>query len=107
MSIIWTVSQVERNTDNGVNQVHWYASKTDTVDAVDHSGRSYGSISFAPDTTAAGYISWDVLTKSDVLSWIAASLGSETVASLEAAIESQIAESKAPSILFGYPTNWE
>jgi len=107
MAVTWDVSQIDRSNTNAVHTVHWRASKTETVDSVDHSGSGYGTCSFTPDPTAEGYISWDALTKVNVQAWVQEKLGADAVAAIEASIASQIAESKAPTVLFGYPENWE
>ena len=35
MAVTWTISTLERNTDNGVVVAHWRASDSETVGEVD------------------------------------------------------------------------
>ena len=52
MAVTWTISTLERNTsDDGVVVAHWRASDVDG----EHSGSSYGTCGFTPDSTAEGY----------------------------------------------------
>ena len=45
MAVTWTISTLERNTDNGVVVAHWRASDADG----EHVGSSYGTCGFTPD----------------------------------------------------------
>jgi hypothetical protein len=107
MAVTWKISQLERTPQDGINRVHYHLSDSETVGEVTHNGQSYGTVSFTPDATKDGYVSWDSITKETVLSWTRDALGSAAVAAMEASIAAQIAESKSPSILFGYPEGWE
>ena len=48
MAVTWTISTLERNTDDGVVVAHWRASDSEVVgtgdDAVTHSGSSLSLI---------------------------------------------------------------
>ena len=104
MAVTWTISTLERNTDDGVVVAHWRASDSEVVgsgdDAVTHSGSSYGTCGFTPDSTADGYVAYDNLTEETVIGWVKADVDADAI---EASIASQIAESKAPSISVGVP----
>jgi len=99
MAVIWTISTLERNTDNGVVVAHWRASDVDG----DHSGSSYGTCGFTPDASADGYVAYDNLTEENVIGWVKGSMGEEAVTGVEDSIAAQIAESKAPAISVGTP----
>jgi len=99
MAVTWTISTLERNTDNGVVVAHWRASDVDG----DHSGSSYGTCGFTPDASADGYVAYDNLTEENVIGWVKGSMGEEAVTGVEDSIAAQIAESKAPAISVGTP----
>jgi len=97
MAVTWTIAQLERNTDgNGVVVAHWRASDADG----DHSGTSYGTCGFTPDSTADGYTPYDSITEAQVIGWVKADVDADAV---EASIAAQIADSKAPAIAVGVP----
>ena len=104
MAVTWTISTLERNTDDGVVVAHWRASDSEVVgsgdDAVTHSGSSYGTCGFTPDPDAEGYVAYESLTEEIVIGWVKEEVD---VDAIEASIASQIAESKAPSISVGTP----
>ena len=99
MAVTWTISTLERNTDNGVVVAHWRASDVDG----DHSGSSYGTCGFTPDASADGYVAYDNLTEENVIGWVKGSMGEEAVTGVEDSIAAQIADSKAPAISVGTP----
>ena len=104
MAVTWTISTLERNTDDGVVVAHWRASDSEVVgtgdDAVTHSGSSYGTASFTPDASVSGYTAYADLTEAQVVGWVKSGLDVDAV---EASIASQIEESKAPAISVGTP----
>jgi hypothetical protein len=100
MAIIWTISTLERNTDDGVVVAHWRASDSEIVGEVEHTGSSYGTCSFTPDADADVYTAYADITEEDVIKWVKASI---SVDSIEESIAAQIAESKEPSINIGVP----
>jgi len=99
MAVTWTISTLERNTDNGVVVAHWRATDVDG----DHSGSSYGTCGFTPDASADGYVAYDNLTEENVIGWVKGSMGEEAVTGVEDFIAAQIADSKAPAISVGTP----
>ena len=107
MAVTWTISTLERNTDNGVVVAHWRATDSEVVstddDAVTHSGSSYGTCGFTPDASADGYVAYDNLTEENVVGWVKDSMGEEAVTGVEDSIAAQIEESKAPAISVGTP----
>jgi hypothetical protein len=107
MAVTWTISTLERNTDDGVVVAHWRASDSEVVgtgdDAVTHSGSSYGTCGFTPDSSADGYTAYADITEAQAIGWVKDSMGEEAVTALEDSIAAQIADSKAPAITAGVP----
>ena len=97
MAVTWTIAQLARNTDgNGVVVAHWRASDVDG----EHSGSSYGTCGFTPDSTADGYVAYDSLTEADVIAWVKADLDADAI---EESIAAQITASKEPVTAAGVP----
>ncbi len=99
MAVTWTISTLERNTDDGVVVAHWRASDVDG----DHSGSTYGTCGFTPDSSASGYTAYADITEAQAIGWCKDSMGEEAVTALEDSIAAQIADSKAPAITTGTP----
>jgi len=101
MAVTWTISTLERNTsDDGVVVAHWRASDSEVVDAVTHSGSSYGTCGFTPDSTADGYTAYADITEAQAVGWVQADVDADAI---EASIAAQIEDSKAPAISTGVP----
>jgi hypothetical protein len=100
MAVTWTISTLERNTDDGVVVAHWQASDSETVGEVEHVGSSYGTCGFTPDADADGYTAYADITEAQVIGWVQADVD---VDAIEASIAEQIADSKAPAISTGVP----
>jgi len=96
MAVTWTISTLERNTDDGVVVAHWRASDVDG----DHSGSSYGTCGFTPDASADGYVAYDSLTEADVIAWVKADLDADAI---EESIAAKITASKEPVTAAGVP----
>ena len=97
MAVTWTISTLERNTsDDGVVVAHWRASDVDG----DHSGSSYGTCGFTPDSSSEGYTAYADITESQAIGWVKDDVDADAI---EASIASQIAESKAPAVSTGVP----
>jgi len=96
MAVTWTISTLERNTDDGVVVAHWRASDADG----EHSGSSYGTCGFTPDADADGYTAYADITEAQVIEWVKADVDADAI---EASIAAQIADSKAPAISTGVP----
>ena len=96
MAVTWTISTLERNTDDGVVVAHWRASDADG----EHTGSSYGSCGFTPDADADGYTAYADITETQVIGWVKADVDADAI---EASIAAQIADSKAPAISTGVP----
>ena len=108
MAVTWTISTLERNSsDDGVIVAHWRASDSEVVgtgdDAVTHSGGSYGTCGFTPDSSADGYTAYADITEAQAIGWVKDSMGEEAVTGVEDSIAAQIADSKAPALAIGTP----
>ena len=100
MAVTWTISTLERNTtDDGVIVAHYRVSDVDG----DHSGSSYGTCGFTPDSSADGYTAYADITEAQAIGWVKDSMGEEAVTGVEGSIAAQIADSKAPAITTGTP----
>ena len=97
MAVTWTISTLERNSsDDGVIVAHWRASDVDG----DHSGSSYGTCNFTPDSSADGYTAYADITEAQAIGWVKDDVDADAI---EASIAAQIAESKAPAVSVGTP----
>jgi hypothetical protein len=108
MAVTWTISTLERNSsDDGVIVAHWRASDSEVVgtgdDSVTHSGSSYGTCGFTPDSSADGYTAYADITEAQAIGWVKDSMGEEAVTGVEDSIAAQIADSKAPALAIGTP----
>lgn len=92
----FSIETLERNADNGVVVAHWTVSKT----SGDFTASNYGACSFAPDSTADGYINYVNLTEADVIGWVQGAIDTIT---LEASLDADLAEQASPTILVGKP----
>jgi hypothetical protein len=92
----WKISSLDRNTADGfVTTAHWVVSDTDG----EFSGSVYGSVGLTGELTTP----YEQLTESQVIGWVKAALGAETVAAHEANVAAQIAAAKAPVTAAGVP----
>jgi len=97
MAVTWEISTLERNSsDDGVIVAHWRASDADG----EHSGSSYGTCGFTPDSTADGYTAYADITEAQAIGWVKDDVDADAI---EASIAAQIAESKAPAVAVGTP----
>ena len=96
----WSISNLESDTETGgVITVHWRCTAADG----DHSGSSYGTCGFTPDSSADGYTAYADITETQAIGWVKDSMGEEAVTGVEDSIAAQIADSKAPAITTGTP----
>ena len=92
----WKIVNMERDASTGfVNTVHWTCSDVDG----DFSGSTYGSIGLEGELVTP----FEQLTEAQVIGWVKAAMGEETVVAHEAAVATQIAEAKAPKVASGMP----
>ena len=101
MAVTWTISTLEHEiSDGAVIVAHWRASDSEVVDDVTHSGSSYGTAGFTPDSSASGYTAYGSLTEAQVIGWVKEGVDADAI---EESIAAQIAESKEPAISVGTP----
>lgn len=97
---IWTITtldckpDVEGKTDYVVT-VHWDCTATDGT----YNGRVYSTTSFEVDADKPDYVPYADLTEAEVIQWVQASLGAETVVATEANVLQQIENQKNPPIV--------
>lgn len=97
MAVTWNIVALDATVATGaINTAHWEVSDYEVIDGVTHRGRRYGSVGLEVDVTAEGFIPWVDVTKENAIAWAKAALGEEEVASIEAAVAGDIAESKVP-----------
>jgi hypothetical protein len=96
MTIVWNISQLDRQTSDGfVTTAHWQANATDG----DYSASVYNTCSWSEGTATIAYAD---LTKDAVLAWVWESVDKDAV---EDSLLAQIAEQKAPVKATGVPWN--
>lgn len=93
----WTIENLEFNVnDGGVIVAHWRCVAKDG----DYSASAYGTAGFSPDPNAEGFVPYDQLTESDVLSWV---LGSIDKDAIQTALLGKIDDKKHPKFKRGLP----
>lgn len=94
----WAVANMERHTADGiVYTVHYTVSANDGT----YSSSAYGSLGFeAPESDPIPFAD---LTPEIVTGWVKDKFGAEKVAEIEAALQAQIDEQRAPSKASGVP----
>ena len=91
------IKNLERNVaDGGVTVIHYGITVVDG----EYSASSYGTVSVTPDPSDAGFVPFDSLTSDVVEGWVANALD---VAAIEAQLQANIEEQKAPSSVSGMP----
>jgi hypothetical protein len=93
----WAITNLERETADGyVFTAHYTVNANDGT----YSSGAYGSLGFErPDNL----IPFSELTEETVVSWVKEHFGTEKVAEIEAALQTQIDEQRAPSKASGVP----
>ena len=108
----WVISTTEYDLqpaemDGAIIVAHWRCNAEQVEgtgdDAVTHSGSSYSTCGFTPDSSASGYTAYADITEEQAIGWVKDSMGEEAVTAVEDSIAAQIAESKAPAITTGTP----
>jgi hypothetical protein len=104
MAVTWTVATLERNSsDDGVIIAHWRANDSEVVGDITHSGGSYGTCGFTPDSSSEGFTPYADITEAQAIGWVKDSMGEDAVTALEASIAAQIEASKEPVSVAGVP----
>ena len=85
---------------NVVHTVHWKLIATDDTNkdsnGANWTARTYGEQQLSTDDLSS-FINWSSLKESDVQGWVEAALGSDTVTSMKAKLDAEIAEKVSPS----------
>ena len=107
MAVTWDVVSLDATKTVGslsdvVTTVHWFASDSETVSDVVHTGSSYGSIGLAA-ADSGSFTAYADITKDNAIAWAKAALGSDEVTAIETRIAAQITESKTPTATSGVP----
>ena len=99
-AFIWNIANLERQTDDGfVFTAHYTVSAADGT----YSAGAYGSIGFERPENLVPFAD---LTEEQVIGWVKEALGGdEKVAEIEAALQAQIDEQRAPTKSAGVPWN--
>jgi hypothetical protein len=93
----WKIANLERETADGFVMTAHY---TVTAEDGTYNSGAYGSLGFErPDTL----IPFADLTEDTVIGWVKDAFGAEKVAEIEAALQSQLDEQRAPSKAAGVP----
>ena len=95
----WGISQLERETSDGYVYTAHYTINADDGEA--YTAGAYGSIGLA--RPEGDLIPFDSLTKEVCIQWVKDALGEEKVAEVEAALQAQIDEKRAPTRSAGVP----
>ena len=97
----WNISTLDRHILDGiVYTVHYTVSANDGT----YSSGAYGSIGLEAPAEGDPVIPYADLTMEGVLEWTKAALGGpEKIAEIEAALEAQLSEQRAPTKASGTP----
>ena len=96
-TVNWKISNLERETEDGyVFCAHYTVNADDGT----YTSGAYGSLGFErPDNL----VPFSQLTEATVIGWVKEKLSEEKVAEIEAALQSQLDEQRAPSKAAGVP----
>ena len=93
----WAIANLERQTEDGyVFTAHYTVSANDDT----YSSGAYGSVGFERPENLVPFAD---LTEELVVGWVKDHFGTEKVAEIEAALQSQLDEQHAPSKAAGVP----
>jgi hypothetical protein len=93
----WNIANLDRETADGyVFTAHYTVNATDET----YSAGAYGSIGFERPETLIPFAS---LNEETVIGWVKAQLTAEKVTEVEAALQAQLDEQKAPTKASGKP----
>lgn len=94
MNVVWTISNLDRDTSNNfVTVAHWQATATDG----DYTASIYSTVSWAKDEPVIPY---SQLTESAILAWVWESVDKDAT---EAAVQAKIDAQKNPVTATGLP----
>ena len=94
----WNIAQLERETQDGyVFTVHYTVNAQDDT----YSAGAYGSLGL--ERPEGDLIPFADLTEEIVVGWVKEKFGEEKVTEIEAALQAQLDEQRAPSKAVGLP----
>ena len=106
MAVTWTISTLERNTDDGVVVAHWRASDSEVVgsgdDAVTYYASSYGTQNLG-DPDPDNYTPYADVTEAECIAWCQSEMGEEQVQSILDSVSANIELQKNPVDGHGVP----
>jgi hypothetical protein len=97
-TFVWAIANLERSVSDGKVTVGHYTVGAKSADGAYASG-AYGSLGFDGEITTP----FSELTEADVIGWVKDALGEEKVTEIEAALQAQLDEQRAPSKAAGVP----
>jgi hypothetical protein len=97
-TFVWAIGNLERNTADAKVTVAHYSISAQSGDKAYASG-AYGSLGFDGEITTP----FSELTEADVIGWVKDALGEEKVTEIEAALQAQLDEQRAPKTAAGVP----
>ena len=104
---IWKVGTLDREISNGtVYTVHYTVSASRTNPAEggsDYTAGSYGTVGVTADPSSKSFIPYEDLKEDICINWVKESLGSESVAAIEAGITSDLDNQINPTDAEGVP----
>lgn len=102
--IQWVLSNLERAISVGeltdvVTTVHWRCVASDGELRAD----VYGATSLPPPDAAAQFVPFEKLVEAEVLLWLHATMGKDTVSAHESTVLARLAEAREPETVSGTP----
>ena len=96
-TVTWKIANLERETEDGfVFTAHYTVNADDGT----YTSGAYGSLGFErPDNL----VPFSQLTEATVVGWVKEKFGQEKVEEIEAALQAQLDEQRAPSKASGLP----
>ena len=97
-TFVWAIANLERSVGDGKVTTAHYTVAAKSADGTYASG-AYGSLGFDGEITTP----FSELTEEQIVGWVKDALGEEKVTEVEAALQAQIDEQRAPSKAAGVP----
>jgi hypothetical protein len=97
-TFVWAVANLERSVSDGKVTTAHYTVGAKSSDGAYGSG-AYGSLGFDGEITTP----FSELTEEQIVGWVKDALGEEKVTEIEAALQAQLDEQRAPKTAAGVP----
>lgn len=99
----FTIVNMERDlSTDGVITAHYNATLIDGQDDA-YSASMYGSVSFKPNPESSDFTPYEDLTEQQVVVWVKEALGREQLEEMQAVLQANIDQQKAPKVADGLP----